>query len=316
MSSPKNRFAFFQGKIVPIEEAKVSVMTHALHYGTGAFGGMRGYWNDEKEELFVFRPYDHFERLLSSAKMLQIDLPYDKETLVNILVELLRAEGYREDCYIRPLIYKSEEIIGVKLHNLQGDFTMFSVPFGGYLGNEDGARVGFSSWRRINDNTIPARGKFTGAYINSAFIKTEAMLNGFDEALVIDQQGHVVEGSAENIFIVRQGKLITPPVNADILEGITRRTVMHLLQQEMGLEVVERPIDRTELYICDEAFFCGSGVQIVPIVEVDHLPVGTGKMGPIVEEVRDLYFRVVRRQHPSYENWTLPIYASEKIAGD
>ncbi len=310
-ANPRNRFAFFEGKLVSIEEAKVSIMTHALNYGTGAFGGVRGYWNDNNQELYVFRPYDHFERILRSAKMLMIDLPYDKEDLVNIMLNLLQAEGYREDCYMRPLIYKSEPMIGVKLDGLAGEFALFAVPFGRYVDAEEGARVGVSSWRRVSDNSVPARGKFTGAYINSAFIKTEALQNGFDEALVIDDSGHVSEGSAENVFIVRDGKLVTPPVNADILEGITRRTVIHLAREEMGLEVVERPLDRTEFYVAEESFFCGTGVQIAAITEVDRRPVGSGQMGPIVSELRDLYFDVVRGKHPAYQQWVMPVYATE-----
>lgn len=306
-----NRFAFFKGSIVPMESAKVSIMTHALNYGTGAFGGMRAYWNDTDEELYLFRPHDHFRRLLTSAKMLMIDLPYTEEDLTNITIQLLQKEGFRQDTYLRPLIYKSAEVIGVRLHDLEGDFAMFALPFGSYVSNEEGTKVGFSSWRRISDNTIPARGKFTGAYINSAFIKTEAMLNGFDEALVIDESGHVAEGSAENVFIVRDGKVITPPVNANILEGITRRTVMHLMHEEMGMTIEERSIDRTEFWVCDEAFFCGTGVQIAAITDVDHRPVGTGKMGPIVRELRDLYFGLVRGQNPKYKSqWNLPVYAT------
>jgi branched-chain amino acid aminotransferase len=308
---PNNRFAFFNGAIVPIEDAKISIMNHTFNYGTGAFGGLRGYWNDEKEELYVFRIADHFERVLSSAKMLMIDLPYSNEDLVNITLKLLQQEGYREDCYLRPLVYKSDEVIGVKLNDLNGDFCLFAIPFGRYVDAEEGAKVGFSSWRRISDNSIPARGKFTGAYINSAFIKTEALLNGYDEALVIDESGHVSEGSAENVFIVRNNVLITPPVNSDILEGITRRTVMHLIREELGLDGHERPLDRTEFYVAEEAFFCGTGVQIASIVEVDRRPVANGKMGPLVRELRDLYFDVVRGKHPSYMEWVTPVYASQ-----
>ena len=311
--SLSNRFAFFEGKIVPNEDARISIRTHALNYGTGAFGGMRAYWNDEKEDLVIFRPHDHFRRLLLSAKMLMIDLPYNEEDLTAILINLIQKEGYKEDVYIRPLIYKSEEIIGVKLNDLRGDFAMFAVPFGGYVSNEEGTKVGFSSWQRISDNSIPARGKFTGAYVNSAFIKTEALLNGFDEALVLDESGHVAEGSAENLFIVRDGKVVTPPVHANILEGITRRTVMQLMREEMNLEIEERPIDRTELFICDEAFFCGTGVQVAAITEVDRRPVGTGSMGPVVGGLRDLYFNTVRGKHPRYAAWNTPVYASEPV---
>jgi branched-chain amino acid aminotransferase len=250
-------FAYFQGKIVPIEEAKISVMTHALHYGTGAFGGVRAYWNEEEEELFIFRPLDHFKRLLNSGKILLMDLPYTPQSMLDILLDLLHKENFRgENVYIRPLIYKSTPRIGVQLHNLDDDFTMFAQPFGSYIPNEEGAKVTVSAWRRIDDNAIPARGKITGAYANSALIKSDAALSGYDEALVLDQNGHISEGSAENFFIMRDNVVITPPLSGNILEGITRRTVIQLLQEEMNLDVEVREIDRTEVFVADEAFFC------------------------------------------------------------
>ncbi len=301
-------YAYFQGKIVPIEEAKVSVMTHALNYGTGAFGGMRAYWNEDEQQLFIFRPIEHFQRVLNSGKLLMMDLPYTPQSMLNILIDLLRKENYRENVYIRPLIYKSTPRIGVRLHDLEADFTMFALPFGSYIPNEEGSRVTFSSWRRIDDNSIPARGKITGAYVNSAFIKTDAALAGFDEALVLNQDGHISEGSAENFFMVRDGVVITPPIYANILEGITRRSIIQLIQEEMNLEVQVRDIDRTEVFLADEAFFCGTGVQVVAIAEVDHRPIGTGTMGPVVKQVRDLYFKLVRGQLPRYRDWNVPVY--------
>ena len=305
-------YAYFQGKIVPIEDAKVSVMTHALNYGTGAFGGIRAYWNDEEDNLFIFRPLDHFQRVLNSAKLLMMDLPYTPESMLDILIELLRTENYRgQDVYIRPLIYKSSEVIGVRLHDLASDFTMFALPFGSYIENEEGSRVTFSSWRRIDDNSIPARGKITGAYANSAFIKTDAMLSGFDEALVLNQNGHISEGSAENFFMIRDGVAITPPIYANILEGITRRTVIHLLTEEMNMEVQVREIDRTEVFIADEAFFCGTGVQVVAITEVDHRKIGNGTLGPVVRQLRNLYFDLVRGKNPRYRHWNVPVYGTE-----
>jgi branched-chain amino acid aminotransferase len=303
-------YAYFNGKIVPIEEAKVSVMTHALHYGTGAFGGIRAYWNDEIEELYIFRPLDHFKRVLNSAKLLMMNLPYTPESLLDILLELLRTENYRQDVYIRPLVYKSSPRIGVRLHDLDDDFTMFALPFGSYIPNEEGSRVTFSSWRRVDDNSIPARGKITGAYANSAFIKTDAMLAGFDEALVLNQDGHISEGSAENFFIVRDSVVITPPIYANILEGITRRSVLQLLAEDMRLTIEVRDIDRTEVFVADEAFFCGTGVQIVAITEVDHRPVGTGTMGPVARQLRELYFDVVRGKLSRYCHWNVPVYGA------
>lgn len=306
------KYAFFKDRIVPYSEAKVGVMTHALNYGTGCFGGIRGYWNEEEEQLLVFRPHDHFRRFLQSARLLRMDLGYGEDELVNVTLDLLRREGFRQDCYVRPLAYKADELIGVKLEGLSDEVTIFSIPFGRYVENEEGAHVTISSWRRVDDNAIPARGKITGAYINSAFVKTDALAAGFDEAIVLNRDGHVSEGSAENIFMLRDGVVATPSVKDNILEGITRRTVMTLLRDELGMEVVERSIDRTELYVADELWFTGTGVQIAAITRIDHRPVGGGKMGPLVGELRDLYFNVVRGRAPKYRHWCQPVYATEK----
>jgi branched-chain amino acid aminotransferase len=221
---------------------------------------------------------------------------------------LLRREGYRQDAYIRPLAYKSSELVGVRLHDLEDSFAVFALPFGRYVEKEEGADVIVSSWRRNADNAIPARAKITGAYVNSALAKTDAVLSGCDEAIVLNQNGHVSEGSAENLFLVRDGKLITPPVTENILEGITRATIIQLARKELGLETVERPIDRSELYVADEMFFCGTGVQVAAIATVDRRPVGDGKMGPIVKQIRDLYFDVVRGRAPRYRHWCTPVY--------
>jgi branched-chain amino acid aminotransferase len=240
-----------------------------------------------------------------------MDLPYTPPSMLDILLALLRQENYRgQDVYVRPLIYKSSEGIGVRLHDLACDFTMFAQPFGSYITNEEGSRVTFSAWRRLDDNMIPARGKITGAYANSALIKTDAALAGFDEGLVLDQHGHISEGSAENFFMVRDGVVITPPTSCNILEGITRRTIMRLAQDELGLTVEEREIDRTEVFVADEAFFCGTGVQLVAITEVDHRKVGDGTMGPIVRQLRQLYFDLVRGKLPKYCAWNTPVYGS------
>ena len=307
-STAQPKYAYFQGEIVPFEQATVSVMNHTLNYGTGAFGGLRGFWNDDEEQLFVFRPHDHFKRLLNSAHLLSFELDYTPEQLTDILLELLRTEGWRTNVYIRPLVYVTDNLIGVKLHGLAPDITMFSLPFGSYVPNEEGTSVNFSSWRRIDDNAIPARGKIVGAYANSALIKSEAVRSGFDEALVLNEDGHVCEGSAANFFMVRDGVVTTPPITANILEGITRRTVMELLREEMGLDVVERPIDRTEVYLAEEAFFCGTGVQIAAITSVEHRAIGTGSIGPLVSELRKLYFEVVQGRVEKYRHWNAPVY--------
>lgn len=310
MASPTElpKFAYFEGQIVPFEQATVSVMNHTFNYGTGAFGGLRGYWNDEEEQLFVFRPLDHFQRLLNSARLLTFELDYTPEQLVDILLKLLREEGWRTNTYVRPLVYVTNSLIGVKLHNLNYDITMFSLPFGSYVPNEEGTSVTFSSWRRVSDNVIPARGKIIGAYANSALIKTDAQRAGFDEALVLDEDGHVSEGSAANFFMVRDGQVVTPPVTSSILEGITRRTVIDLLREEMGVDVVERVIDRTEVYLAEEAFFCGTGVQIAAITSADRRPIGTGSIGPLARDLRELYFKVVTGRMEKYRHWNAPVY--------
>ncbi len=303
------QYAFFKGRIVPIQDAKVSIMTHGLNYGTGCFEGSRAYWNADEGQLYAFKMIDHYRRFLNSSRILMMDLPFTPESLSDITVELLRKEGYREDTYIRPLAYKGDEVIGVRLHNLRDDMAIFATPFGRYIESDDGAHAVVSSWRRTEDNAIPARAKLTGAYVNSAFAKSEAQVNGFDEAIVLNADGHVSEGSAENLFIIRNGRLITPPITDNILEGITRGVMIELAREEMGLQVMERSIDRTELYVADEAFFCGTGVQVVPIVEVDRRKVGTGAQGPIVKALRNLYFDVVRGKVRKYRAWCTPIYA-------
>lgn len=300
--------AFFRGKFVPIEQASVSIMTHALNYGTGCFEGIRAYWNPDHEQLYVFRLAEHFERMHRSCRILRIDLPYTVAELSALTLELLRKEGYREDVYIRPLAYKADEIIGVRLHDLHDDFAMFSVPFGRYIEKEEGAHVCISAWRRVDDNATPARAKITGAYINSALAKTDAVLSGFDEALVLTQTGHISEGSAENFFMVRNGHLVTPTVTSNILEGITRETIIDLAREEMGLRTVQRTIDRSEIYICDEAFLVGTGVQVAAITRVEHRPVGSGVIGPVVSRLRELYFDVVRGKNAKYRHWLSPVY--------
>jgi branched-chain amino acid aminotransferase len=309
-------YAYFKGKIVPYGDAKVGVMTHSLNYGTGCFGGIRGYWNDDENQLLVFRPHDHARRFLRSSKLLCMDLGVNEEQLVNIVLDLLRTENLHEDVYVRPLAYKGDEIIGVRLNDLTDELTVFAVPFGRYVDKEEGAHVTISSWQRVDDNAIPARGKITGAYVNSAFIKTDALRAGFDEAIALTADGHVAEGSAENLFIVRDGVVITPPVTDNVLEGITRRTIMTLVTDELGSEVVERHIDRSELYLADEIFFCGTGVQVCAITRIDHRPISTGQMGPLTTDLRDLYFDVVRGKVAKYRHWTTPVYVTEASAAD
>ena len=306
MNLPRN--AYFRGEFVPYEQAKVSVLTHALNYGTAVFAGMRGYWNAEEEQLFVFRPIDHFRRFLNSAKIMLIDLGETPEILTQTTLELLRLENYRRDVYIRPLAYKADEIIGVKLHDLADELSIVALPFDRYVSNDTNAHVTFSSWRRVDDNAIPARGKVSGAYANSALIKTDAVRAGFDEALVLTQEGHVSEGSAMNIFMLRNGKAVTPPVTENILEGITRRTVIELLQAELGVPVIERPIDRTEIYLCDEFFMTGTAAQVTAVTKVDHRPIGSGEIGPITARLRSVFDDSVRGRLQKYRHWNVPVY--------
>jgi branched-chain amino acid aminotransferase len=310
------KYAYFEGGIVPYSEAKVGIMNHTLNYGTGAFGGVRGYWNSDEEQLYIFRPLDHYKRLLNSAKLLYAKLDFSVEELRDITLELVRTEGLREDCYIRPLVYNSDEIIGVRLNDLNTRVAMFTVPFTRYVENDERAQVKISSWNRIDDNSIPARGKITGAYINSAYIKTDALLSGFDEALVLTREGHVSEGSAENVFMVRDGLLITPPVTDNILEGITRRTIMYLAREELGLEVLERSIDRTEVYVCEEFFLTGTAAQVTAVTTIDHQPVGSGVMGPITSELKQLYDDLVRGKIEKYKDWNEPVYIEETVVAE
>jgi branched-chain amino acid aminotransferase len=308
-------YAFFGGRIVPYSEAKIGVMTHALNYGTGVFGGLRGYWNDDERDMFLFRPMDHFERFLQSARLLRMSLPHTEAELTQILIDLLRTEGYRENVYIRPLAYKSNEMIGVRLHDVDDAVTMFAIPFGRYVDKEEGLHVGFSAWRRVDDNSIPARGKITGSYVNSALIKSDALLAGYDEALVLNQAGHLTESSAANIFIVRRGVVYTPPVYSDVLEGVVWRSLTQLMQDELGLQVVQRDIDHTEVYVADEAFMCGTGVQVAAITRVEHRPIGTGQMGEITHALRELFMQVVRGKVEKYRGWLTPVYQTERIGG-
>lgn len=301
-------WAYFRGEFVPLREANVNVMTHAFNYGTAVFEGVRAYWNADEEQLFALDLIPHYERIRRSAALLLMDVQQSAQELADITVELLRRDGLREDAYVRPLVYKSSEIIGVRLHNLDSDVTIFAIPFGQYIDTEGGVRAQVSSWRRTDDNAIPARGKITGAYVNGALTKSEAQLNGFDEAIVLTADGHVSEGSAENLFIIRDGVFITPPVTDNILEGITRGRLMKVAQEDMGHEVVIRSIDRTELYTADEIFLCGTGAQISPVIEVDRRRIGDGRPGPISRELSRLYFDAVRGRLPAYRDWLTPVY--------
>ncbi|MEI8332475.1 MAG: branched-chain amino acid transaminase [Chloroflexota bacterium] len=307
-ADPERLVCYFRGDFVPLSEANVSIMTHAFLYGTAVFEGIRAYWNEDEQQLYVLKAREHIERIRSSAKVLFMDegLPSVDEW-VKLVIEVVRRNGFREDAYIRPSVYKSTEAIGVRLHGLAHDFYIVSSPFGDYIDTHAGIRVKTSSWRRTADVAIPARGKIVGAYVNSALAKTDAMLDGYDEAIVLTWDGHASEGSAENLFMVRDGVLITPPVTDEILEGITRAALM-LLATEMGIPVVERSIDRTELYVADEVLLCGTGAQVSSVIEVDHRKVGGGVPGPITTRLQARYFEIVRGNVPAYAHWLTPVY--------
>jgi branched-chain amino acid aminotransferase len=299
---------YLNGVFVPLADANVNIMTHAFMYGTAVFEGIRAYWNADEGQLYALRLADHYRRMADSCRILFMDPPGPVDELVALTVDLLRRNGFREDAYVRPSVYKSTRAIGVRLHNLDQGFYILAIPFGDYIDTTHGIRTQTVSWRRVSDQALPARAKIVGAYVNSAFAKTEAQLVGADEAIVLTADGHVSEGSAENLFMVRRGELVTPPVTDDILEGITRAGIIELAERELGLRVVERQIDRTELYVADELFLCGTGAQVSPVTEVDHHLIGGGAIGPITRRLEDAYFDAVRGRLPAYRHWLTPIY--------
>ena len=296
--------AFFHGNIVPISEAKVSVMTHALHYGTAVFEGVRGNWNEAQNKLFVFRMAEHYDRLLQGCRMMMMDIPYSTEDLCNITIQLLQSCGYKQDLYIRPLAYKSQELVAnLRLQDLDSDFTLMAVPFGAYIDAEGAIDCTTSSWRRIDDTIIPPRVKISGHYVNSILAKTEATLAGFDEAIMLTQDGDVSEGSGENLFMVVNGSIFTPPVADNNLTGITRDSAITLAKDLLGIEVVARRIRRSELYLCDEVFLTGTAAHITPVGSLDRRPIGEGGVGPITTKLRDAYVEVIKGDNPDYIRW-------------
>jgi len=310
MSTP---YAYFQKQIVPLADAKIGIMTHAFNYGTGVFEGIRGNWNEDDETIYLFKVEEHLKRLRMSAKICRIAIePTDQEIFDN-LTKIVAMSGIREDQYIRPLAYKSSEVLGVRVHDLEDDLLIFVAPFGPYLDIEAGIRCQTSSWRRVEDVSIPARSKNTGIYINSALAKTEAILNGYDEAIMLDNAGHVSEGSGENIVVVRNGKLITPAPSDNVLEGITLDTVLFLAQEEFNLEVESRSIDRSELYVADEVFMTGTAAHVTPILEVDTRPIGTGRVGEITGRLQKYYFDVIYGRNPKYLDWCTAVSLKQAV---
>jgi len=301
-------WVYFNGRVCRYEDAHLGFMTHALHYGTGIFEGIRAYWDDKRNQLWTFRMAEHYERMRANARILQMKMPHTTAELCAITLDLLKRNAFRSDTYIRPLIYKSAEVITPRLHSLPDGFGIYTSAMGNYVDIDSGLRCMVSTWRRIDDNMIPARAKCTGTYVNSALAKSEAEQNGFDEAIFLNADGHVCEGSAENIFIVRGGRCITPPPTDNILEGITRATLIAVITEDMGLEVLQRSIDRTELYVADEVFMCGTGAQVSPVTEIDRRTIGDGEPGPLTLRLQSAYFDIVKGNNSKYQHWLTPAY--------
>lgn len=307
-----NLICYYDGEYMRLGDANVNILTHALHYGTGVFEGIRAYWDAPAKELFLVRPFEHYARWKKNAGLLRINIPLTPEELCEITAELMRRNHFETNVYIRPLAFKSAERVGVSPDDVDA-YAIVALPFGDYLHADNGVHAGVSSWRRIQDNAIPARGKICGAYVNSALASDEARRCGFDEAIFLNEAGHVAEGATCNLFMVRNNKLITPPVTENVLEGITRDSIMELAANELGLQVVERPIDRSELYICDELFFTGTAVGIAPVVRVDHHDVLDAKIGPATRELIRLYTDATRGHMNHYRRWLRPVYAGAAV---
>ena len=303
-------YAYFHKQFVPLSEANLGVMTNFFHYGTGVFEGIRGNWNSDKQQLYLFCLKEHYERLHNGCRVLKIDLPYTVDELCQITVELVEKCGFEEDIYIRPLAYKSSESLGVRLHDLECDFLAFAFPWGPYL-DIDKARCCVSSWRFPNE--VP-RAKLTGLYVTNALAKTEAIDNGFDEAIMLTPDGYVAEGSGENIFLVIDGKLVTPASYDGILIGITRNTVIKLAEAELGIKITERHVDRVELYTAQECFLTGTAAHITPVAEIDGRKIADGEIGEITKKLQKIYSDVIRGNNPKYLSWCTPAYKKSLVA--
>jgi branched-chain amino acid aminotransferase len=300
-------WVFYQGKIVPEEEVSISIRCKAFNYGLGCFEGIRAYWDEDGQQLYGFRLKEHYERLLESCKALYMDIPYTVQELCDFTVELLRKNNFRTTTYIRPVVYKGSNSLTPTLKDEDNRLVIYCQPLGSYSGKTE-LKVAVSSWRRITDNMVPPRTKATGGYLNSALASLEVLQNGFDEAIFLTQDGKVCEGPGENIFLVKKGKLITPPLSDDILEGITRDTVMTLAREELGMEVVERSVSRTELYNAQEVFFSGTAMEVTAVVEVDRRKVGTGKEGEVCKKLRDMFFDVATGKNEKYKGYGTAVY--------
>ncbi len=297
-------YAYFRKQFVPLSEAKIGIMTNSLHYGTACFEGIRGNWNSEQRQLYLFRLREHYERMHKGCQVLRMNLPYSIDEICQITVELVEKCGFEEDVYVRPLAYWSSDSLGVRLHDLECDFLVFAFPWGPYL-DTDKARCCVSSWRRAKE--VP-RAKLTGLYVNSALAKTEAIENGFDEGIMLTWDGYVSEGTGENLFLVIDGKLVTPATYNSILVGITRDAVIKLAQNELGMETIERPVERSELYAADECFLTGTAANIISVAEIDRRTIGNGEIGEATGKLQEIYADVIRGNNPKYGSWCTPAY--------
>lgn len=301
------KYAYFKGKIVPFEKATIGIMTHGFNYGTGVFEGIRGYWNKDQQKMYILKLKEHYLRLIKSCNALQIKLDLSLKELMDLTVKLVKKNGYKQDVYIRPLAYKSEEKIGLGLHGIEDDLTIYLAPFGNYLDVSSGIKVCVSKYRRISEYSMPIGAKLTGTYFNSSLAKSDALKRGFVEAITLSHKGNVAEGSGENLFMVKNGQLITPRLSDDILPGITRKAIMQLAKNELGIKTIEKSFKPAALYKADELFFCGTGAQISPIVQLEKKKIGKGKVGPITAQLQDIYFRAVRGEIPKYRSWVTPV---------
>ena len=294
--------AYFQNKFVPFKEANISIATHALHYGTGAFGGMRGLPDPENpERILLFRLDRHCSRLSDSAKLINYDLPADK--IQQVVIDFVKKNKPAKPFYIRPFVYTSDLGIAPRLHKIKKDFLVYGIELGDYL-PPDGISCRISSWYRQEDRSLPLRGKVSGAYITSSLAKTEAVESGFDEAILMNSQGKICEASGMNIFMVRNDKLITPGFNQDILEGITRDSIL-TVAKDMGIETEERAIDKTELLIADEVFLSGTAAKVTPVKRIESYHLSTNR--PITEKIKDKLTAITKNQEPKYQDWIFTV---------
>ena len=297
---------FFDGDYRRYSDVQLGVLNHALLYGTGCFDGVRGYWNGE--QMHLLQPRAHYDRLADSAGILLLDLPFSTAQLTDATIELVRRNELRENCYVRSLVFKSTEGFALPYREVATSTAIVVVPMGKYLDTDRGAKCKVSSWRRISDDAIPPRAKVTGVYVNSHLAKLEAVDAGCDEAIMLDSSGHVSEGPGENLFMKRGDEWITPPVSADILEGVTRKMLIELIRSELSLPVAERVVDRSELYVCDELLLCGTGAEITPVLEVDGRAVGSGKIGDSTAKLQETFFAITRGDVERYRDWLVPVY--------